>query len=318
MVNNTTAHLALPLPDLSNQQDEDVPRIGQALAKLDTHAQTVDAAIQDCRSAINFCDETLRNDIEAEARNRLEGDKSLQAAITAEANTRAKALEEIGSNTAKPDEKGGLFLATQEQAEAGTEGGAYAMTPLRTVQSFNAQVAKISSTTAEVKKIPVANTYGKLSIGWIPSLFVGKIELLPFSPEELSQFCNGWHFCNGDRYALDSDVGMALNALPTDYKNRWGIAVNDGSISIPNLYHSDGRGLFLRAVNGTTRFVGSVELDAFASHTHTYERPGYNAGSGGQYPLCPTTYSVSGTSAAGGAETRPINIGMTPAIFLEV
>ena len=27
MVDNKTAHLALPLPDLSNMQDEDVPRI---------------------------------------------------------------------------------------------------------------------------------------------------------------------------------------------------------------------------------------------------------------------------------------------------
>ena len=35
MVDNKTAHLALPLPDLSNMQDEDVPRIGQALQKVD-------------------------------------------------------------------------------------------------------------------------------------------------------------------------------------------------------------------------------------------------------------------------------------------
>lgn len=46
MVDNKTAHLALPLPDLSNMQDEDVPRIGGALSMLDAHAQKVDSALE--------------------------------------------------------------------------------------------------------------------------------------------------------------------------------------------------------------------------------------------------------------------------------
>ncbi|MCH5146014.1 hypothetical protein JMF94_13065 [Desulfovibrio sp. UIB00] len=46
MVDNKTAHLALPLPDLSNMQDEDVPRIGGALNMLDAHAKKVDSALE--------------------------------------------------------------------------------------------------------------------------------------------------------------------------------------------------------------------------------------------------------------------------------
>lgn len=52
MVDNKTAHLALPLPDLSNMQDEDVPRIGRALSMLDTHAQQVDSALHGVDSAL--------------------------------------------------------------------------------------------------------------------------------------------------------------------------------------------------------------------------------------------------------------------------
>lgn len=46
MVDNKTAHLALPLPDLSNMQDEDVPRIGRGMSMLDAHAQKVDSALE--------------------------------------------------------------------------------------------------------------------------------------------------------------------------------------------------------------------------------------------------------------------------------
>lgn len=46
MVDNKTAHLALPLPDLSNMQDEDVPRISRALSMLDAHARDIDASIK--------------------------------------------------------------------------------------------------------------------------------------------------------------------------------------------------------------------------------------------------------------------------------
>ena len=52
MVDNKTAHLALPLPDLSNMQDEDVPRIGRAMSMLDAHAQKVDNALRGVDAAL--------------------------------------------------------------------------------------------------------------------------------------------------------------------------------------------------------------------------------------------------------------------------
>jgi microcystin-dependent protein len=57
--------------------------------------------------------------------------------------------------------------------------------------------------------------------------------------------------------------------------------------------------------------VGSVQVDAFKSHTHTY--PGFNAtvGTDGIYGINPTmAYSVVPSSATGGTETRPINAGV--------
>ena len=46
MIDNKTPHLGLPLPDLGNQQDEDVPRIGAALVKLDAHAAETDVSLE--------------------------------------------------------------------------------------------------------------------------------------------------------------------------------------------------------------------------------------------------------------------------------
>lgn len=116
--------------------------------------------------------------------------------------------------------------------------------------------------------IPKAGITGRISPGFVPGIFVGDIRLLPFSPADLAAFCPGWHFCNGDRYPLTSPVGAALNSLSASFKVAWGIAVSGENISIPNMFYSDGRGYFLRAVNGATRQVGNVELDAFQGHEH--------------------------------------------------
>lgn len=45
MIDNKTPHLGLPLPDLGNQQDEDVPRIAEALEKLDGHVAETDVKL---------------------------------------------------------------------------------------------------------------------------------------------------------------------------------------------------------------------------------------------------------------------------------
>ena len=60
MVDNKTQHLGLPLPDLSNMQDEDVPRIGQALRLIDAHVQSVDAQAQAAEAALKEHDVKLQ------------------------------------------------------------------------------------------------------------------------------------------------------------------------------------------------------------------------------------------------------------------
>ena len=166
--------------------------------------------------------------------------------------------------------------------------------------------------------VPQADAGGHIPIGFIPGLFVGDIRLLPFRAADLAANCPGWHFCNGDQYALTSPIGSQLNALPTDFRADWGITVSGSNISIPNMFYSDGRGYFLRAVDGTTRQVGAIQLDEIKSHTHSL--PGvlvsggtiYFGGQGGNMG------GVNTTGATGGIENRVLNIGMTPAIFLNV
>jgi hypothetical protein len=184
--------------------------------------------------------------------------------------------------------------------------------------------------------IPQANAKGKLATGWIPGLFSGDIRLLPFSPGDLATYCPGWYFCNGDRYALTSEAGSRLNALPASFKTAWGITISGSNISVPNLFYSDGRGYYLRAVNGTTKVVGSVELDAMRELSGSFA-PGLGGFEGGEFtgvfrqgsqyniyaanyrtgPVASRTlFSVSAAGIPTADEFRTIYRGMTPAIFL--
>lgn len=77
---------------------------------------------------------------------------------------------------------GRVHLATQAQAEAGDEGGAYAMTPLRVSQHLAAKfsghfdTALAAQTGAEpvANKIPLADGDGKLASGWLPAATHGQ------------------------------------------------------------------------------------------------------------------------------------------------
>lgn len=167
---------------------------------------------------------------------------------------------------------------------------------------------------------------------------LGDIQLKPFRPEDLATSCPGWHFCNGDRYILSSPVGQALNALPANLKADFGIVVSDGNISIPNMFYIDGRGLFLRAVDGTTRQVGNVEGDAIrdmAGYFRCVNGPvfeglpdnglftsvGYESGRH-QFEKSSSSYRQVNFKASNivptGPENTVLNIGMTPVIFLGV
>lgn len=158
----------------------------------------------------------------------------------------------------------------------------------------------------------------------------GKIDLMPFRAAELP---SGWYFCNGDQYALTSAQGQALNGLSANFKADWGITVSGSNISLPNLFYTDGRGVVLRTVSGSARLPGSIEQDAM-QNLGTMSANFYTNGSGTQGPFSFGSSSASvqtGTtsnwrtmafnpanSVRVDTETRGLNIGMTPAIYLGV
>jgi hypothetical protein len=155
----------------------------------------------------------------------------------------------------------------------------------------------------------------------------------------LASSCPGWYFANGDRYPLASPQGQTLFALPENHKKDWGIAVTVAGgvdvISLPNMFHTDGRGFFMRA--GKT--PGAISLDTMRRITGVLSCAyGYFFNTGdtsGAFSVDTLGLGINqfreGTCAAvarldsgrlgssyNGSETTPLHIGMTPAIFLGV
>ena len=188
----------------------------------------------------------------------------------------------------------------------------------------------------------------KLRPAIVPSaaLVVGDIRYWPFRAGSLPPL---WYACTGDNYALTSVQGQALNGLPATFKSDWGIVVSGGTlINVPMAFSSDGFGYFVRAVDGTTRQVGTAaeqgdamrEMKGLAGIRAFSYKSTYTVK---YYPIEPPFYmkqiihantqshgdgdsnadeiqlgfdaSLSGPTAA---ENRPKNIGMTPAIYLGV
>ena len=147
----------------------------------------------------------------------------------------------------------------------------------------------------------------------------GDIYLSPFDVSELEE---GEFLCNGSILSIFSIYGSILNSLPSAFKTRWGITTSSLDITLPDLFYVDGRGYFLRAVDGTTRAVGSVELDQLQEHNHYYYNSADLLGGGGNYIITSkllTPQDSSGVNNANvGTETRSINIGMSPFICLGV
>ena len=159
---------------------------------------------------------------------------------------------------------------------------------------------------------------------------VGKIELFPFRAGELP---NGWYFCNGDQYALSSPQGVILNGFSDNFKSDWGITASGGNISLPNLFHTDGRGFYLRSADGSSKQVGSIEEDAIQKFTGTFGSS-IQASSGVFSSTSPygwqlitspvysyfytTTLNLSNQVRVDDTETRVLSRYMTPAIFLGV
>jgi hypothetical protein len=177
---------------------------------------------------------------------------------------------------------------------------------------------------------------------------IGDQRLMPFRRDELPF---GWYFRNGDNFLLDSPHGRALNSLSANYKNDHRITIKtiNGKqyINVPTAFAPDGRGYFERAVNGINRQVGSTEDDAIRN---IYGQQGVRGGVDASIDInggfTPYTYVFSYSRGVGkqaivvqdynslaesvistfdasrivptAHENRPLNIGMTPAIYLGV
>lgn len=168
--NQTTQllHIAQEVYDVPEGMKETADRITEVLAATletahaDTEAQ-VDRATAEADRAKGEADRAYNEADRAKA----EADRAQTAAENAEAI----------AGTATEITLGGVRLAPQAQAEAGTEDGAYAMTPLRVNQHLNAKfpdkftAALAAQTSAEpvANKIPLADGDGKLASGWLPA-----------------------------------------------------------------------------------------------------------------------------------------------------
>lgn len=176
---------------------------------------------------------------------------------------------------------------------------------------------------------------------------LGDFRLMPFRANELPP---GWYFRNGDNYLLDSPQGRALDSLSANYKEDYKITIKviNGKqyINVPSAFAQDGRGYFERAVDGTNRQVGSAEDDAirnlYGEINHIFQWNntvpsgvfrGFRNNDGGglnnrhypvtchisdsDYPEQTVVFNAAQFTLTAN-ENRPLNIGLTPAIYLGV
>ncbi|WP_392563193.1 hypothetical protein RHO12_12620 (plasmid) [Orbus sturtevantii] len=164
---------------------------------------------------------------------------------------------------------------------------------------------------------------------------VGKFEL---SMKRLYQLDNGWYSLNGDTFLVSSPQGKVLNSFSTEFKADWGISISGDRINLPNFFSKDGRGAFLRVVNGSSRQVGSWEDDKIRNiwgNVYSFNKGAYieSASQGALY--ISSTWNSSIKSGSGdnwggiismdasrvvptGIENNPVNLGLTAAMYLGV
>ena len=122
-------------------------------------------------------------------------------------------------------------------------------------------------------------------------------------------------------------------ALPEAYRNAFRIVESGNEVNLPNLYHSDGRGYFLRS----SKTLGEVQGDAIRNITGclmygvsdgisgAFYIGSVPAGTGrqgfiqrnGTHTLNTFNFDASRVVPTAN-ENRPLNIGFTPAIYLGV
>lgn len=168
---------------------------------------------------------------------------------------------------------------------------------------------------------------------------------IAFKAQRYNELPSGWYFMNGTRYAVGTPQEKVLRNLSVNFKEDWGITTTDEGTNVPNWFHSDGRGPTMRAVNGAARQVGSIEEDAIQKITGSMSIESnagtIRGGTGGSTDSLVSGAFTKGSARNGGKtttqsgmgfdlvldsslsarsadETRMLNRGMTPAIFLGV
>ena len=168
----------------------------------------------------------------------------------------------------------------------------------------------------------------------------GDIRPFPFRVEDLPP---RWYHANGDRYPLDSPQGGALLAFSDGYKADWGLTVVNGTVNLPSMYYPDGRGMFTRPGDGVDRLIGSAQDDGIINITgyvkaySPVEKQFVDISQGALYrDLYVDNYIFQWSSVTNATlnfigfdasldtnvkiadENRPLNVAMTPAVYLGV
>lgn len=170
-------------------------------------------------------------------------------------------------------------------------------------------------------------------------------------PHRATQLPPKWYSTNGDRFSVSSPQGQALKSLPAEMKSDWGVTESGGMINVPNIKQPDGRTPFMRPVNGTSRQVGHVDGDKirniYGAVNFAMSAPGSQAEAGQYLPAtvdgvfrnsvihtgsssfsvmrdekidvqrCGATMDAS-MQVPTGSENKPLDIGVTLAIYLGV
>ena len=174
----------------------------------------------------------------------------------------------------------------------------------------------------------------------------GEMRLLPFRPSDMP---SRWYMMNGAMYASSSPQGLALLSFSALFRLDWGIVERNSTVNVPLWFDTEtGRGWFARAVDGVSRQIGSVEQDAMrrikgqsglrcfvyhSGYTIRYypTEPPFNI----KEVISPNTVNHgSGSSDADeirlefdsqlslpdntADETRALNVGLSPCIYLGV
>ncbi|KJF75870.1 hypothetical protein UA45_21485 [Morganella morganii] len=151
-----------------------------------------------------------------------------------------------------------------------------------------------------------------------------------------TQLPAGWYSINNDRYSVSSPQGAVIKSLPAQLKADWKITESGGMINLPDPRFTDGRMPFPRPVNGTNRQVGTIEDDTARRITGSVNGIQFKTGSAPTGAFTTSAMADQGTSLQSGSSTvmriefdsgrvvppgsegKPLDIGVTWAIYLGV